>query len=81
VAHAGHDNGRRPIEIGWRRRIVQVGSNRRERLSNGGEVASLVIDQRNHSKPLVLGNIRASCLSFEQATRNARANALNTASM
>ena len=42
--------------------------------------AGLVIDQRNHSRPLVLGSIFASRLSFATATRRARANALNTAS-
>ena len=35
----------------------------------------------HQSRPLVLGSMVFNCLSFEQATRSARANALNTASM
>ena len=52
-----------------------------------GQVAGAVVDERDHSSsiahssPFVLGSIRASRLSFAQATRSARANALNTASI
>ena len=81
MADARHHDRGRPLEIGRRRRVVQLGANRGERLAHGREIAGLVIDERNHSSPLVLGSMRASCLSFEQATRSARANALNTASM
>src|SRR5215469_559271 len=45
------------------------------------QVPGSVINNCNHSRPLVVGNILANCLSFEQATRNARANALNSASI
>ena len=81
VADAGHDDRGRPFEIGRRRRVVQLGANRGERLAHRRQVAGLVVDERDHSSPLVLGSIRASCLSFAQATRSARANALKTASM
>ena len=80
VADAGHDDRRRPLEIVRRRGHVQLGADRGERLAHRRQIARLVIDQRDHSSPLVLGSMRASCLSFEQATRSARANALNTAS-
>src|SRR5438876_1196870 len=77
---AGYDDGACPLEIDWRRRVVQIGVNRGERFAHRCQVARLVIDQGDHSSPLVLGSIRASRLSFAHATRSARANALNTAS-
>ena len=39
------------------------------------------VDNGDHSSPLVLGSMRASCLSREQATRKARAKPLNSASI
>ena len=48
---------------------------RRQRFADGGEIPGPVVDQRDHSSPLVLGSVRASRLSFEQATRNAPADA------
>src|SRR5215469_3701358 len=45
------------------------------------QVPGSVINNCNHSSPFVVGNILPNCLSFEQATRNARANALKSASI
>src|SRR5262249_48206148 len=45
-------------------------------LLDRADIARAVVDNGNHNSPLVLGNIRASCLSREQATRKARAKAL-----
>ena len=80
VADAWHDDRGRAFEIGRQRRVVQLGADGGERLAHRREVAGLVVDEGNHSSPLVLGSIRASRLSLAQATRSARANALNTAS-
>src|SRR6185437_6866282 len=52
----------------------------RQRLHHRCKISGLVIDDRDHSNPLVDGSILPSCLSREQATRTARANALNRAS-
>ena len=41
----------------------------REGLSHRRQVAGAVVDQRDHSRPLVLGSIFARRLSFEHATR------------
>ena len=46
-----------------------------------GQIAGLVVDDCDHSSPFVLGSISPSCLSREQATRSARANALKSASI
>src|SRR5262245_8916174 len=62
-------------------RHEHVGADRRQRLLDGRQVSGLVIDQRDHKRPLVLGSIRASRLSFAHATRSARPNALKTASI
>ena len=51
-----------------------------ERLSYRCEVARLIVDDGDHRSPLVLGSIFARRLSLEQATRRARAKALNRAS-
>ena len=40
------------------------------------QIAGAVVEQRDHSRPFVLGSIFASRRSFAQATRSARANAL-----
>src|SRR5262245_54683213 len=62
-------------------RHEHVGADRRQRLLDGRQVSGLVIDQRDHSRPFVLGSMRASRLSFAHATRSARPNALKTASI
>ena len=51
-----------------------------QRLLDRRQVAGAVVDERDHSSPFVLGSIFASRASLAQATRSARANALNTAS-
>lgn len=59
-----------------------LGSHMVERLLHRGEIACLVIDNRDHySNPLVLGSRLFICLSRQQAARRARANALNNASI
>ena len=68
-------------ELVRRVRREHVGADRGERLAHRRQVAGAVVDERDHSRPLVLGSIRASRLSFAQATRSARANALKTASI
>src|SRR4051795_5294210 len=50
-------------------------------LFHRADIARTVINNRDHRSPLVLGSIFASCLSREQATRRARAKALNKASI
>ena len=81
VADARHDQ---PVGAGDLRRRVRrehLGAGRGQRLAHRRQVAGAIVDQRDpHNSPLVLGSIVFSCLSFEQATRSARANALNTAS-
>src|ERR1019366_981007 len=53
-----------------------------ERLFHRNQVPGAVIDNRNHhSTPLVLGKSRAMRRSRQQAARNARANALKSASI
>ncbi len=56
-------------------------SEMRKSLGDRSQVPGAVIDNRNHSSPLVLGNTRAKRRSLEQAKRIARANALKTASI
>ena len=80
MADAWHDDGVRPVEIGSRGGHEEIGAEGGERLLDGRQVAGVIVDQCNHSSPFVLGSIRASRRSVEQATRSARANALNTAS-
>ena len=80
VPDAGDDDGFRAVQISgpfWRH---EFRAERGERLAHRREIARTVIDQSNHNNPFVLGSIFASRLSFAQATRSARANALNTAS-
>ena len=69
------------VELAGRLGREDVGADRGERLAHRREVAGAVVDERDHSSPFVLGSILASRLSFAQATRSARANALNTASI
>src|SRR6185312_11998581 len=52
-----------------------------QRLHYGSEVSGFVINDGDHSSPLVEGSILPSCLSREHATRSARANALNSTSI
>ena len=81
VADARHDEPRARRALVGRRGDDEVGAERRQRLADRREIAGAVVDERDHSSPFVLGSIFASRASFAQATRSARANALNTASM
>ncbi len=81
VADAGHDDAAGVGEDCGCLGHDEVRAEERQRLLDGRQVAGAVVDQRNHSSPLVLGSILARRSSREQATRSARANALNTASM
>jgi hypothetical protein len=82
VTDAWNDNGCRGAKIAWARRAIKLRSDGRESLPDRGEIAGTVIDQCDaaHKSPFVEGSTFDSCLSREQANRNARANALNTAS-
>ena len=64
--------------VGWRE---QLRAGRGEPLADRRQVAGAVVDERDHSSPLVLGSIRARRAIRAHATRSARANALNTASI
>src|SRR6266851_7667192 len=81
VSDAGDDDAARLGQIAGRFWHEDVRPDRGERFLHRRQVAGLVIDERDHSRPLVLGNMRASRRSFAQATRSARANALKTASI
>src|ERR1700733_15879815 len=67
-----------PLRIRRDRRLAPQGI---ERLHHRGQVAGFVVNDSDHSNPLVLGSISPNCLSLEHATRSARANALNSASI
>ena len=71
---------RRAAHVGGRSGVDELGAERRQRLAHRRQVAGAVVDERDHSSPFVLGSIFASRASRAQATRSARANALNTAS-
>src|SRR5580765_6002370 len=81
MSHARDDDAARLAKRIRSFRHEHVGANRRQRLLDGRQVSGPVIDQRDHRRPLVLGSMRASRLSFAHATRSARANALKTASI
>src|SRR5262245_9570346 len=81
VPHARDDDAACLAKRNRSFRTEHVGADRRQRLLDGRQVSGLVIDQRDHSRPLVLGSMRASRLSFAHATRSARPNALKTASI
>src|SRR6185369_17516245 len=81
VSDTRHDHAARLPALLRHRRHDEVGAERRQRLAHRGQIASAVINECNHSSPFVLGSIFASRASFAHATRSARANALNTASM
>ena len=68
-------------KLAWHGGRPDLGAQVRQRLSHRRQVAGAVVDQGNHSRPLVLGSMRASRLSFAHATRSARANALKHASI
>src|SRR5262249_49137307 len=80
VSDAGHDDGLRLGQFGGLFRREKRRAKRGERLPHRGQVPGLVVDQGNHRSPFVLGSIFARRLSRATATRNARANALQTAS-
>ena len=80
VSDARHDDSRSFTELGGVGGRVQVGAEGAKRLAHRRQVARAVVDERDHNRPLVLGSTFARRLSFEQATRSARANALKTAS-
>ena len=59
-----------------------------QRFHDRGQISRAIIDDSDlticgnaHKSPFVLGSMSPSCLSREQATRSARANALNKASI
>src|SRR5207302_2917150 len=81
MTDARHDDRVGGGEIVGPLRREQLRAERGKRFAHRREITRLVVDQRNHRRPLVLGSIFASRLSFATATRSARANALNTASM
>ena len=80
MADAGHDQAGGARAVAGRLGHRELGAERGQRLLDRRQVAGAVVDQRDHSRPFVLGSIFASRASFAQATRSARANALNTAS-
>ena len=84
VAYAGQDEAvsrfdKRQISI----RDFDLGAEVTEGLEHRGEIARLVVDDRDthQSSPFVLGSVSPNCLSREQATRSARAKALKIASI
>lgn len=81
VAHAGHDDAVGAAEFAGDRRRPHVGADRGQGLADRRQVAGAIVNQCNHSKPFVLGKVRDRRLSFEHATRSARANALKHASI
>ena len=81
VADAGHDDAVGAAELAGDRRRPDAGAERGERLAHRRQIAGAVVDERDHSRPFVLGSMRARRLSFEHATRSARANALKHASI
>src|SRR6185295_7059405 len=81
VTDARDDDAAGVGKVLWRRGHGYWRADRGERFLHRCKVARLVVDQGDHRSPLVLGSMRASRRSFAQATRSARANALNTASI
>ena len=82
VADARHDDAASPAPSSAGAAGVKSSApTRRKRLPHRRQIAGAVVDERDHSSPFVLGSICASRRSFAHATRSARANALNTASM
>ena len=81
MADARDDDPAGLVEVRGRGGREEAGAEDAQRLADRGEVAGAVVDQRNHSSPLVLGSIFASLRSLAHATRSARANALKQASI
>src|SRR6202012_2169918 len=80
MANSREDDFFRRLHHGWICRYAGLAPQALPRLHHRRQISRLVIDDRDHSNPLVLGSISPNCLSREQATRSARANALNRAS-
>ena len=81
VANSGNNGLLRSSDHGRIVRNLPFRTQVLERFFHRADVARTVIDDRDHRSPLVLGSILASWRSREHATRNARANALNSASI
>src|SRR5262249_55024607 len=81
MADAGHDDPARACEFTGCLGRIKGCAHGGQRFSDGGEIPRLVVDQRDHRSPFVLGSAFAIRLSFAQATRSARPNALKTASI
>src|SRR5580704_10891064 len=83
MTHARQDHKAGCIYVFRTIRYRDLGVQIAQCLDDRSQVAGPVVDDGNgyHSNPLVLGNISPSCLSREQATRSARANALKRASI
>ena len=82
VTDAGNDNGTCADGVGNVTDETHVRTDGLEGLDDRRQISGTVVDERDaHSRPFVDGNVRDSRLSFEQATRSARANALNVASI
>ncbi len=64
--------------VGGDRRLV---SEMVKRFFHRGKISGLIVNDGDHSNPFVLGNRRAIRRSRQQAARNARAKALNNASI
>jgi hypothetical protein len=86
MTDARYDDSGRVLELTWRRWGKRGRPAHHESLSDGCQVAGAIVDHSDtrssvfHSSPFVDGSVRPNCLSFEQATRRARAKALKTAS-
>ena len=81
MADARHNDAVGAAELAGNSGCPDLCANRGQGLAHRCQVAGAVIDERDHNRPLVLGSVRARRLSFEHATRSARANALKQASI
>ena len=83
MSDSGYDDAGCVRQVNRRGRAVEVRTDCREAFSDRCQVAGAVVDQRDtaHSRPFVDGRTFASRRSFEHANLNARAKALNTASI
>src|ERR1700734_2324107 len=81
MAHPGKDDLGRPAHYLRVSSDCWLATEGIQSLHHRGQVAGLVVNYSDHSNPLVLGNILPICLSFEHATRSARAKALKRASI
>ena len=84
MAHAWKNKRLSLIDLFRRTRANRFGAEFLQRALDAGDVSRAVVDEcdcaRRHSNPFVLGSTPRSRLSRETAKRNARANALNSAS-